>query len=169
MLDADTIAHKLYRPYSGLWKAIVNAFGEEILKKDDTINRVTLGKIVFNASEPEKSMKELERLNKVVHPFVKRQIENDLHRHFRRQSDVVVIAALWDKLDMKKICDKVILLKADEDVRRERIRKRDGISADTYNLRASCQKELADPDFIIENNGTIEEFKKKLENLKLSS
>ena len=162
ILDADKVAHELYRPYTGVWKKIVKEFGEDILTKQDIINRVKLGKIVFNASQPDESTIALHKLNQIVHPFIKRYIKNVIHRHFRRGSNIAVVVALWQESGLEELCDKLLLIKTDAELRQKRIQKRDGISSETYQLRIKNQNEPPNPDFTIENNGTSQEFLKKL-------
>ncbi len=167
ILDADKIAHHSYRPYTNVWKAIVKEYGESILNQDDTINRVKLGKIVFGTSRPDKAEKALKRLSRIVHPYVKRRIKNRIHYHFRRQSDIVVLAALWEELCLKDICDKILLIKAPRRLMSRRIQQRDGISPKTYEMRVKNQTEPPQPDFIVENNGSLQDFRGKLDRLGL--
>ena len=68
VLDADKIAHYLYRPYTSLWKAVVKEFGEDILSANDKIDRQKLSKIVFDPNNPEG----LKKLNEITHPEIKR-------------------------------------------------------------------------------------------------
>ncbi|MBN2096047.1 dephospho-CoA kinase [Candidatus Peregrinibacteria bacterium] len=167
ILDADKIAHHSYRPYTAVWKAVVREFGEGILNQDDTINRVKLGKIVFSASEPEESEKALSKLNQIVHPYMKRRIKNEIHRHFRRQSNIAIVVALWRESDLEDCCEKILLIKADPALRRKRIQGRDGISPETYEMRVKNQTEPPQPDFIVENSGSLTDFREKLGQLGL--
>ncbi len=163
ILDADTIAHNLYRPYTGAWKKVVNEFGEGILNKNDVINRSKLGKIVFNPENPDA----LQKLNQIIHPYIKRQIKNDIHRHFRRKSNIVVVAALWQELDLPSLCNKILLLKADPAIRLKRIQNRDGISESMYEVRTKNQSEPPHPDFVIENNREIRDLNNKLSEIEV--
>lgn len=167
ILDTDRIAHYLYRPYTHVWKAIVEHFGESILNQNDTINRKKLGKIVFDVQHSEKAAQDLKKLNQITHPSTKRHIKNEIHRHFRRKSNIVVVAALWKEIDLPNICEKILLINADLELACQRIQKRDGISEDTYYLRIKKQSVPPKPDFVVENNGGVEEFYKKLNELHL--
>ena len=162
ILDADKIAHYLYRPYTGVWKAVVDEFGEKILNQDDTINRVKLGQMVF---DPASEGVALKKLNNIMHPYVKRWIENEIHRQCRRKANVVVVAALWSESGIEGVCEKTLLIKAEPEFRMKRIQSRDGISAETYNMRVKAQAEPEKPDFVVENNGTIDELNKKLDKI----
>lgn len=165
ILDADKIAHLLYRPYTELWKAVVNEFGEKILNQDDTINRFKLSEIVFEVADPKKADKALLKLNKIAHPFVNRQIKDEIHRHFRRGSDIAVIGALWKEADLIDSCEKILLVKANPELRLKRVKKRDGISDSMIQMRIRNQTEPDKPDWTIENNGTKLELDKKMEKI----
>ncbi len=167
ILDADKIAHDLYRPYTGVWKKITKEFGEKILNTDDTINRFKLSEIVFNPSDPDASKLLLGKLNQIIHPYMKRRMKEVIHRHFHRESNIVVIAALWEELELKKLCDKILLIKANPETRLKRIQNRDGISAEMYKMRIKNQKDISDPDYTIENNGELRELKGELNGITL--
>ena len=162
VLDADKIAHYLYRPYTGVWKAIVEEFGEEILTTKDVIDRVKLGKIVFNASKPNEAKEALNKLSQIIHPYVIRHIKNEIHRHFRRGSDIAIVVALWMELGVEDFSEKILLIKAEQELRQKRIQGRDGISPETYQMRVQNQNEPPKPDFVVENNEGLKEFNKKL-------
>ena len=167
VLDADSMAHHIYRPYTNAWKSVVREFGESILNQNDTINRVKLGKIVFNASNPDEAKIALGKLNSIIHPYVKRKIKDEIHRRFRSKKDIIIVAALWKELDMPALCDKILLITSDSESASKRIQGRDGISPGTYNVRVKSQTHPPKPDFIAENNGSIMDFRKKLAQLSL--
>jgi len=162
ILDADKIAHYLYRPYTGVWKSIVKEFSEEILTKNDLIDRVKLGKIVFNASKPDEAKAALDKLNQIIHPYVIRHIRNEIHRQYRRGSDIAIVVALWRESGLENICDKLLLVKAAPELRSKRIQGRDGISPETYQMRINNQNEPPNPDFVVENDGNVKELNGKL-------
>lgn len=165
VLDVDTMAHQLYRPYTHVWRGIVDTFGEKILNQNDTINRVRLSKIVFNADDPEQAEKERQKLNELVHPALKREIQEVVHRHYRRQSNIAVVAALWDELELREITDYILLVRAKIKLCQERIIKRDSIPEKIYEMRVKDYEEPIQPEFKIDNDGTIEELHEKLEAL----
>jgi dephospho-CoA kinase len=164
ILDADKIAHYLYRPYTIVWRAIVDHFGEEILGTNDKIDRQKLGKIVFNIENPEKSAENLTNLNQITHPEITRYIKDELY-HLRNKPGIIVIASLWKEIKLPEFCDKILLIKADKKSMFERVRKRDGISEDMYNMRIKNQIEPPAPDFTIENEGDFQELYKELNKL----
>ena len=65
VIDADTAAHEVYQPGSEGWRAVVAAFGTEIVDENRTISRARLGRIVFGDAAARR------RLNAIVHPRVR--------------------------------------------------------------------------------------------------
>ena len=64
VIDADKIAHRVYVPQSEGWRRIVDAFGNEVLAPEGTIDRKKLAAIVFADAA------RLGALNAIVHPLV---------------------------------------------------------------------------------------------------
>lgn len=160
VLDADKIAHKLYRPYQRIWRDVVDRFGEEILTKDDTIDRQKLKKIVFGKGpEAEKALKDL---NSIVHPELKRVLKDDVYYLKKKKANTVLIAALWKELGLFEFCDAVMLIKAGEALAYERIRKRDGLSFDMYEVTTKNQSEPENAQVTVANEGNFQDFYKKL-------
>ena len=165
VLDADEIAHYLYRPYTSVWKAVTTEFGEKILNQDDTINRQKISQIVFNPADPESAGKALKKLNEIIHPYVRRHIENEIHHQLRRKTNIVIVVALWRESGLDDMCNKILVVKATPELRVKRIQGRDGVSQETYNMRIKNQNEPEKSDFVVENNGTVEELNKKLDGI----
>ena len=143
ILDSDKIAHKLYRPYQRIWREVVDRFGEEILKKDDVVDRQKLKKIVFGKTD--ESRKALVDLGAIVHPEVKRYLKDEAYYLNKHNRNTIIITAMWEELDLAKICDKVLLVKAGDALAYKRIHKRDGVDLDMYEAYVQNQKEFKDP------------------------
>lgn len=72
ILPADQVAHEVMAPGQPAYEEILRAFGKEILAGDGTIARPKLAAIVFGTAARR------EQLNRIVHPRVIAEIENDL-------------------------------------------------------------------------------------------
>lgn len=160
ILDADKVAHKLYRPYQQIWKEVVDRFGEGILNERDIVDRQKLRQIVFGKSE--ESKKALKDLNTIVHPVVRHYLIDEAYYLKKRKAKAIIVAALWDELGLFEICDKVLLVKAGDALAYERIRKRDGIDLDMYESYTSGQKEPENADFTVMNEGSFQDLYKQL-------
>lgn len=63
LIEADTIAHELYRPGEPVYKELVEKFGPDIIRPDGEIDRPRLATAAFDNGR-------VEELNKIVHPAV---------------------------------------------------------------------------------------------------
>ena len=137
----------------------VGAFGDGILDSDGRLKRRELGNIVFSDS------KKLEALNKITHKYITeyflKAVEN---------SDKNIIgldgAALFES-GINRICDGVLGVISEPEIRLDRIIKRDNISREQASSRISAQKNnefyIENCDFLVYNNGNIEEVIKQIE------
>ncbi len=126
---------------------VVAVFGEEVLT-GEVPDRKKLATVVFN--NPEK----LQELNNIIHPKVGRHFYNWLTL-YKDMPFVIKEAAILFESGSYKNCDKIILVTAPEDIRVERVMKRDGSTAQEVRNRMANQwdddrkKEFS--DFIINN------------------
>jgi len=123
IVDADKTAHQILEKNSITYNEILEFFGDEILDTSGNINRKVLGKIVFN------DKRKLKKLNEMTHKhitdIIMHKIENAKQQSYKL---IVIDAPLLIETDLHKVCDKVIVVYADENVRLERITERDGIA-----------------------------------------
>src|ERR1044072_6118527 len=64
VLDADQTAREVGMPGTPGLKVLTEAFSEDILNPDGTLNRKQLGAVVFNDES------QRQRLNHILHPFI---------------------------------------------------------------------------------------------------
>jgi dephospho-CoA kinase len=166
IFDADKIAHQLYRPYTYVWKAIVKRFGEGILTNGDLIDRQKLRTVVFDADRLEIDSSALIDLNNIIHPAVLHYLEERIHYH-HGHSNIIIIGALWHELNLFNLCDKVLLIASHQDASLMRVKKRDGIDEAMYLHYTRNQSSPEKADFVVENNGTLQQFHAKLDALHL--
>ncbi len=160
VLYADKVAHKLYRPYQRIWREVTDRFGEGILKKNDVIDRQKLKQIVFAHSDEAKQA--LKDLNGIVHPEVRRYLKDEAYYLKKKKANAVIVGALWKELGMFEICEKVLLIKAGDEMTFERINKRDGIDLNMYNAYTANQEDPKTADFTIINEGSFQDLYKEL-------
>ena len=163
ILDADKLAHRLYHPYQRVWREVVERFGEGILKTNDVIDRQKLKFLVF--ADSDESRKALADLNAIVHPELKRVLNDEVYFLKKKKKNTVVLAALWEELELFELCDKVILIQCSDDLTYERVKKRDGISRDMFNLLTTKQNEPTNADFKVTNEGEFMDLYKQLNSL----
>ena len=116
--DADRAARKLYETNAALLKKITEEFGVEILDSKGKLDRKKLASIVF---EDENNLK---KLNKIVHPLVKKDFKDWKELHHASPYLIKEAAILFES-GTDKDCDFVITVLAPEQLRVQRVRQRD--------------------------------------------
>jgi UDP-N-acetylmuramate dehydrogenase len=137
VLDADSLAHKLYRENAELREKIREKFGDEAITESG-INKKYIADLVFNDA------KKLELLESIVHPIVIKEIE-------KINPPYVESAILYKLPEFAKKMEEIWVVEADESVRRERLLKKG------LDIRMKMQpKELKfENEFKIKNNCSI--------------
>lgn len=161
VVDADELARRVTAPGSDALAKLVEIFGQEILDKENRLDRKKLSHIVFSKKD------DLKKLESILHPQIQSlanrefaKLKNEGHKIIVYMAPLIFEANLHDKLD------KTMLVIADLDVRVNRARARDKLSDEEINHRIAMQ--LSDEeksrlaDVIIENNGNVDELYKNL-------
>lgn len=151
-IDTDKVVHALYKKDDECKKELRETFGEGIFNPYGSVCRTRLRKIVFSDAE------KLKTLNSVVHKHVIRKCEEKIAQARKKGKAAIVIdAPLLYEAGMDKICDFVIAVVADIDIRRERISARDNISESDIEKRMQNQKDdsffTEKADYTLINNG----------------
>lgn len=150
IIDADRIAHQLIRPGTQAYKKIAKVFGKGILKKDSSINRKELSRIVFE------NKKLLASLNALIHPAV----ISIMRKRLRASENGIVVldAPLLLEAGLKDWVDKLIVVTLGRDEQLSRIGKKTGLSKDQICARIrhqiSLSRKVRNADFVIDNNGS---------------
>jgi dephospho-CoA kinase len=158
VIDADKIARQCIRPGTLVYKRIVYVFTKVILNKNKVIDRRKLAARVFN------NRILLLKLNNIVHPQVIKIIKAKIKSS--RAKLIVLDAPLLLEAGLKKFVDKLIVVKISRKKQIKRIQKRTALDkADILKrikFQISQDAKLHLADFVIDNNGTIEETKKQV-------
>jgi dephospho-CoA kinase len=165
ILDADRIAHELIQRGQPCYLPVVEAFGSEILDSAAEIDRQRLGALVF--SNPLL----LQRLNRIVHPVVIRQIQSELDIIDSRTpgSRVIVEASVMVEAGFHTSFEYLILVSCELEQQVERLRIRNGFSEEQARLRIAAQfplerkKPLA--EWVIDNSGSLEKTQAQVDQL----
>jgi dephospho-CoA kinase len=117
IVDADRISRQLVQPGTEAYAEIVNAFGQDMVGDDGSLDRRRLRERVF--ARPE----EREHLESILHPRVRAAILDEL-----AGLDVpycIVVVPLLIESGMQDLVDRVLLVDAPEEVRIHRVARRD--------------------------------------------
>ncbi|MGE8206346.1 dephospho-CoA kinase [Heyndrickxia sp. NPDC080065] len=164
IIDADIAAREVVNIGESAYHQIVEAFGEDILLEDKSLNRKKLGGIVFHDTE-----KRL-LLNSIVHPAVRSYM---LHKKEEAiavgKKTVIMDIPLLFESKLTYMVDRTILVYVDQMVQLQRLMNRDQLSKEEALARMNAQMPLEEKiklsDAVIDNNQDIDKTKKQLENI----
>jgi dephospho-CoA kinase len=163
VLDADAIAREVVAPETPGLKAVVDAFGDQILKADGTLDRTKLGAIVFD-KEQKRTL-----LNSILHPFIIAAQDQQLRQWEQQdpQGMAVVDAALMIESGSYRRFDKMIVVHCRPEVQLERLVGRDGISREQAEQRIAAQMTQEEKkkyaDFLIDTSEGFESARRQTE------
>lgn len=150
IIDGDKIARDILLPGEPAVKELSDAFGEDIILPDGSVDRKKLASRAFASTES------TDKLNRITHPritdrFIK---ERDSAEKDGYKFAVIDAAALLES-DCKNLCSYFIVVTAPEEIRLERILKRDGITKEQALTRINAQKSdeyyFSQADYIVKN------------------
>lgn len=165
VLDADSVSRELLATDTACRRAVIEAFGNEILQADGSIDRRKLAAIVF--SDPAARA----RLNGIVHPAVAEQMFADAERGVSANPDAPVVfdAPLLIECGLQDRMDAVVLVTANRETALKRVMLRDGCEKREAESRIDAQMPQEEKaqyaDFIIENDGTLDELNDRVDAL----
>jgi dephospho-CoA kinase len=164
VIDADLLAREAVQPETQALKDIVKRWGKDVLKKDGSLDRAALRQIVFA------DQSELDALNRIVHPGVTRLRDREIALARERGDPIVicVIPLLFERNIVDEF-DAIVLVDAPRPLRLERLVATRGMEAtDAMNMIASqmpAELKRARADYVIENNGSIQDLERDVDAL----
>jgi len=161
LIDADRIARELVQPRTPAWKALVKAFGKEILQEDGSIHRKKLATRVF--SNPV----ERDLLNRILHPRIKREIDRRIKRIGQKgpKAIVVIDAALLVETGYYRDVDEVVVVTSTKKQQIERLKRRERMDQEMargiIDSQISGEERIKVADIIIRNEGSRMQTERK--------
>lgn len=158
LVDADAIARQLMEPGQPALSAAVQAFGQEILNPDGSLNRPALAALVF-ADESKRQV-----LNGIVHPLVRaesaRQVEV-ARAELGEDAVVVEDIPLLAETGQADRFDGVLVVEVEQGERLRRLVEFRGM--DEADARARMAAQASDGErralatWVIDNSGSLEQ------------
>ena len=154
IVDADTVARDIMLRNKPAYRAVVKAFGKDMVLPGGSIDRQTLGGIVFS------DKKKLKKLNSLTHPAIRVEMERLIRLAKKTRPRAVIIAAVPLLIENKlheKWVDKTIVVYANKKNQTIRLMKKTGLAKKDALLRINSQIPTREKrkfaDFILNNNG----------------
>ena len=131
VFQADFVAGKLINSDAVIRSELISRYGNDIYQTDRKVNREKLAGIIFNDDA------ELEKVNKIIHPVVRNEFMNWVKN--QEAEYVIHEAAILFESGFYKMMDAVILVTAPEEMRIERVIKRNGLTRENVLSRIAKQ------------------------------
>ncbi|WP_273753324.1 dephospho-CoA kinase [Leuconostoc mesenteroides] len=162
IVDADIVAREVVEPGTPTLEKIKLAFGPGIID-NGVLDRRKLGQIVFEDGA------QLKKLNDIMQPAISSAMADKIN--FWRLQNVPILVLdvplLFERdYDKNKLVDKIIVVTASEEIQLSRLENRDQLSNIEARNRVKAQlpmsQKIARADYVIDNNGRIEELQEQV-------
>src|SRR3984957_11491164 len=158
IVDGDVIAREVVQPGTEGLASLVEAFGEDILQPDGSLDRPALAAKAFRDDEAR------QKLNGIVHPLVGKRRE-EIIASVPADSVVVEDIPLLVESGMAPMFPLVVVVHADVELRLRRLVEQRGMPEDDARARIAAQADdeqrLAVADIWLDNSGSQEEWVKR--------
>jgi len=162
IIDADRIGQTVVDENPQLLEKLIAEFGPEIVDDSGKLLRKELAALAFSSDEAK------EKLNRLIHPYLLRELRLQMRELSRQYKIVVIDAALLLDWSLDGIVDLVLVIDAPEELRFRRLEAR-GISAEDARARQDRQLDhrvfTSRADYLIVNDKSPEEFHAELTEL----
>lgn len=161
VLDADRVGHEAYLPNTQTWREVVAAFGKEILKPDNEIDRGKLGALVFKVPA------NMKKLTDIMWPRMYDMVSERIEEQRKKGAVVMVVEAAvlleakWDPLT-----DEVWVAVTPEKAVIQRLRESKGMTEeqarDRINAQMSPEERMKRADVVIHNDSGLGELRERV-------
>jgi dephospho-CoA kinase len=160
VIDADEVAHQVVKKGSVGLQKIVQAFGPEILNKDQELDRQKMAQLVFGKTE------NLEKLEGIVHPLVQEEVRRRRSDLEQQGSNIVIydVPLLFEK-KLAAQFDGILVIGCDPELQKQRLISRNKITLEEALKRIRSQEspelKKQNATWYIDNSGSLEDLKEK--------
>ncbi|QHI73677.1 dephospho-CoA kinase [Aminipila terrae] len=164
IIDADKIARQIVAPDSETLFKLVECFGNSILNQDGTLNRKGLALTAFSNKEQK------QKLDSIMLSEIVRIISDNIEKYEKQGEKLIFIdAPLLFETGLDKKSNEIWVVDAEDEVRIQRVIKRDGSSREEILLRIenqmSRQEQHDKADYILNNSTTQEALYEQVDKL----
>ncbi len=161
VVDTDLISRQLVEPGEPALQEIITLFGSAVLNNDGTLNRKTLGKLIFDSKQ------QREQLEEILHPHIRDEVTRQLQMIDAPYVIVVIPLLLETRYPIK--VDRILVVDTPLEMQRQRLMQRDNIS-EAYvdkmlDAQTTSHQRLAVADDVISNQGSLKALQAEVERL----
>lgn len=164
IVDADVVARLVVEPGTPTLQKIVEAFGEEALNEDGSMNRQKVGSIIFHDEEKRKE------LNSIIHPAIRQEMLRQRDEHVENGAKAVIMdIPLLFESKLEHFVEKILVVSVSEETQLNRLMERNQLTVEDAKARIQSQLPLSvkeqGANAVINNNGKIEDTAKQVETI----
>ena len=164
VIDLDVISHEVIT-FPQVIEKIAENFGKEVLEKDNfgnyAVSREKLGKVIFKNKEKRLA------LNAIMHPEILHFMRGKILESKEESGIIFVEIQLLFEVQWEKEFDYILLVSANMNTQIQRVLKRDNRTHEEalniINSQMSLDEKKKRSDFIIENDGNIQDLEEKVD------
>lgn len=159
--DADEIVASLLREATVLNK-IRNLFGNRVFHADGTLNKKKVADIIFSDDTLRRSLED------ILHPLTFEKIKHLLEQEGKKREIAVIETPLLFERNYEEKFHRIITVSVKRERALERLKKK-GITQEAalqrIHLQLPMEEKTSRSDFIIHNDGTLEETELQVRNI----
>ncbi|QTA88015.1 dephospho-CoA kinase [Desulfonema magnum] len=163
IIDFDILARRVVEPGTPALEQIVDYFGKQVLQEDGTLDRKKVSDIVFSDFEKRK------KLESFTHPAIHEGFLEEVNAIMEKDPNAIIQVSipLLIELNLQYLFDKLLIVHISQEEQIRRLAKRDGISeeeaANILRAQLPINEKVRYADFVIRNEGSVEETRKEVE------
>lgn len=163
LVDADQVAREVVSPGEPLLEAIASAFGQAVLQEDGSLNRASLGNIVFKDKEL------LKKLESLTHPAIRARMQEKIKTYAEQYPERLTVAdvPLLYETGQEKLYEGIMVVYIPEELQISRLMNRNNLSQEEAAKRVALQMDIEEKrrraDWVIDNSGSLEASKSQIE------
>lgn len=164
VLDADKIVRDLQQPNTVLLKQLAQTFGADVIEDNGRLNRALLGRLIFGNEEAK------QKLNDIMKPLIYQKLVEGIEEAKRAEEVMVVLdMPLLYEFEFEHLVDTVVVVHVSRPTQIKRLMQRDQIeesyAESKINSQMSLDEKRSRGDFVLNNEGSINELKAQFETL----
>ena len=161
IVDADVASRTVVEPGTPALNEIAKHFGPTILLPDNSLDRAALRRIIFN------DVAEKHWLEQLLHPLIAIEIQRQLNG--AKSPYAIFVSPLLVEAKQSVFCNRILVVDVPEEIQLQRTVQRDNNDADQVRRiiasQASRTQRLQHADDVIENTGSLEQLRDRVEEL----
>jgi dephospho-CoA kinase len=137
IIDTDIIAHQITQPDGPAYQAVLNAFGDDIICSDNTIDRKKLANIIFHSKDKKSQLESL------LHPLIWIIVEQQISV-IQSPYAIVVVPLLFEGNHQSRF-HSTLAVNCTEDLQIARVKQRDPHRS-TSDIKAIIKNQISNKD-----------------------